>query len=281
MIKKTSKELENLLYNAILAWYDDSMESFHGLDDEDFVNRVCGQTGMSEEDYRELVLEESNGEKEKEDTFLILSNNNEDAHYALHDVGREEEPDDEEENAGIVEGHTYRFAGYDWIAAEVKDGYAVLQSCGITSGPWPGYKMPQFGGEKNNWYDKDIDGQDISAYDSRMLRLYETIKSVEFTNAEYGKGLFLVSNKKVNQLERKDSDNYRGALKIAAKNYSSFGASYNNAWTGTYNGDVNAYYVHSNGDTYNYSQNHSFAVPAAFNLDQSKVRVEGHKIVII
>lgn len=78
MNKKTNKELENLLYNAILAWYDDSMESFHGLDDENFINRVCERTDMPEEDYRELILEKSNaGEEEKEDTFLILSNNSE------------------------------------------------------------------------------------------------------------------------------------------------------------------------------------------------------------
>lgn len=30
------------------------------------------------------------------------------------------------EKYGIVEGRAYRLAGYDWIAAEVKDGYAVM-----------------------------------------------------------------------------------------------------------------------------------------------------------
>ena len=44
---------------------------------------------------------------------------------------------------------------------------------------------------------------------------------------------------------------------------SSFGASNNYAWTGTYNGDNNAYNVNSNGNTNNNNQNNSFAVPAA------------------
>ena len=47
--------LESLLYNAILAWYDDSMTEYHGLDDEEFVNRVCEKTGLSEAEYEDLI----------------------------------------------------------------------------------------------------------------------------------------------------------------------------------------------------------------------------------
>ena len=47
--------LETLLYNAISSWYDDSMTEYHGLDDEEFVNRVCERTGMAEADYEDLI----------------------------------------------------------------------------------------------------------------------------------------------------------------------------------------------------------------------------------
>ena len=49
--------LETLLYNAIISWYDDSITEYHGLDDEDFVNRVCERTGMTEADYEDLITE--------------------------------------------------------------------------------------------------------------------------------------------------------------------------------------------------------------------------------
>lgn len=36
-------------------WYDDSMTEYHGLDDEEFVNRVCEKTGLSEAEYEDLI----------------------------------------------------------------------------------------------------------------------------------------------------------------------------------------------------------------------------------
>lgn len=51
--------LETLLYNAIIAWYDDNIMEYHGLDDEDFIGRVCGRTGMTESDYKNLVLNQT------------------------------------------------------------------------------------------------------------------------------------------------------------------------------------------------------------------------------
>ena len=47
--------LETLLYNAIISWYDDSITEYHGLDDEEFVSRVCERTGMTEADYEDLI----------------------------------------------------------------------------------------------------------------------------------------------------------------------------------------------------------------------------------
>ena len=50
------ERLYMLLFNAILAWYDDSLTEYHGLDDEDFIGRVCNLTGMEENEYRNLML---------------------------------------------------------------------------------------------------------------------------------------------------------------------------------------------------------------------------------
>lgn len=50
------KTLQNYLFNAIIGWYDNSMEEYHGLDDPEFIEKVCGNIGMSEEDYYSLVL---------------------------------------------------------------------------------------------------------------------------------------------------------------------------------------------------------------------------------
>ena len=47
--------LETLLYNAIISWYDDSLTEYHGLDDEEFIERVCGLTGLSEAEYEDLI----------------------------------------------------------------------------------------------------------------------------------------------------------------------------------------------------------------------------------
>ena len=188
-----------------------------------------------------------------------------------------------EERYGIVEGHTYHLAGYYWIAAEVKDGYAVLQSTGVTSGPWPGYKMSQFGGT-DNFYRLDIDGINISDYDAKMSALYETIKAFEFTNTKYGNGLFLISKAKVRKTSQElvEPDNYWSALKTAASNHIALGIHNNSAWLGTAYTDY-VWCVGSNGnvDDNVASQVTSCVVAPAFNLDITKVEVEGNEIVII
>ena len=57
LAKKTAKEYEILLYNAILAWYDDNINTYYGLDDPDFIDMVCGRLGLSLDEYFCLVLE--------------------------------------------------------------------------------------------------------------------------------------------------------------------------------------------------------------------------------
>lgn len=47
--------LENMLYNTIVAWYDNELIEYHGLDDPDFEEKVCGVTGMTKSDYSALI----------------------------------------------------------------------------------------------------------------------------------------------------------------------------------------------------------------------------------
>lgn len=184
------------------------------------------------------------------------------------------------QNEKLVEGNTYRLGGYDWIVAEIRGNCAVLQSCGVTSGSWPGFTMPEFGA--GDEYDKDIDGLDIHTYDDKMLKLYDKIKDVEFNGAEYGRGLFLVSNTKAGQTfwGEKGSGYYWEALTTAAKNHSSFGAS-GNSWLGSmYGSGSGAWFVYQGGYVSYDGPDISCVVAPAFNLSLSKIEVNGDIITI-
>lgn len=52
--------LREYLFNTIVAWYDDSIIEYHGLEDEEWIERVCDRTGMSREEYMDIVLEVRN-----------------------------------------------------------------------------------------------------------------------------------------------------------------------------------------------------------------------------
>ena len=52
--------MENLkvkLYNAILTIFDESFTEYNGLDGEEFMEKVCQSVGMTEAEYKELMLE--------------------------------------------------------------------------------------------------------------------------------------------------------------------------------------------------------------------------------
>lgn len=189
----------------------------------------------------------------------------------------------ESENSAVELEKTYRLAGYNWTVCELVNGgrTAVIQSHGVTSGAWLGYKMPQFG--NGEYYKTDIDGQDISNYDNKTQTLYDTIKDVEDKSAPYGKGLYLVSKEKVGFTEEDEpgSGNYWQALKATAENARSLGCPCSYAWLGTVYGSDNAWCVSSNGCVCNgHYQGYNFVVAPAFNLDLSKVEVVGDEIII-
>lgn len=190
----------------------------------------------------------------------------------------------ESENSAVELEKTYRLAGYNWTVCELVNGgrTAVIQSHGVTSGAWLGYKMPQFG--NGNYYADSIDGQDISAYDNKMQALYDAIKDAEDSSASYGKGLYLIPKEKAGftRCGEPGSGNYWKALKAAAENASSFGAVSYNAWLGTVYGGNYAWYVYSGGNFYNNGsgQSSDYVVAPAFNLDLSKVEIVGDEIII-
>ena len=168
-------------------------------------------------------------------------------------------------------GKEYNFAGYRWVPVHIneEDQVAVMQSLGVTAGPWPGFSMGKFG--NGDYYNRDITRRNISDYDSKTRVLMEQIRPIVFGDV----GLYLSSYDSI-----KTNSVWRDALTKAAANYCSFGASSNCAWTGTYGGNNHAWVVNSYGSTPNSFQNSSCVVPAAFNLDLSKVEIEEDEIVI-
>lgn len=167
-------------------------------------------------------------------------------------------------------GTTYSFGGYEWIVAETNEKYVTLQSKGVTSGYWPGYTMSKFG--NGSFYYSNIDGQDISGYNTRMSNLYNSIKATEYTSAPYGKGLFLIPYPAPYVY-------YRPALRAAAVNYSSFGAYYSSAWFGTASGSY-AFCFNQGGNEGNCNQDISLVIAPAFNLDTSKVSLSGSSLIV-
>ena len=191
----------------------------------------------------------------------------------------------EEQYANLELGKTYDFMGYNWTACElINNGKTlVIQSHGVTHGPWPGYVMPQFG--NGNYYADSIDGQDISAYDDKLKELYNAVKDVEDKSASYGKGLYLISKEKVEFTKwgNPGSGNYCQVLRKVAENASSFGdASLSNAaWLGSAYGSTYAWFVNRYGFVY-YSNDQGisdYVVAPAFNLDLTKVEIAGNEII--
>ena len=169
-------------------------------------------------------------------------------------------------------GKEYNFAGYKWIPIKIdkKRNIAVIQSLGVTAGPWPGYILPQFGNGKE--YYNNIVGKNVSNYDKQMQDLYEFIKDVE-AEAEDGAGLYLL-NKSVESLSI--------AMKALAKAAGNkiHGSLYDCVWLGDTFNDF-ALYVDANEKIlYGTGQNDLFVVAPAFNLDLSKVEIRDDEIVI-
>ena len=190
----------------------------------------------------------------------------------------------EEQYANLELGKTYNFMGYKWTACElINNGKTlVIQSHGVTTGPWPGFKMSQFG--NGHYYGSDIDGQDISSYDDKTQKLYDAIKDVEDMSATYGKGLYLVSAKKVQLptiIYGASGDGYYCDAIVFAGSQDNPNGTHCNAWLGTLGNKENtAWFVNCFANGYIALQDDAVkTIAPAFNLDLSKVEIKGDEII--
>ena len=51
-----SERMQIMLYNAICLVFDDNFNEYKGLDDEEFIEKICGEVGMTEKEYRKLMF---------------------------------------------------------------------------------------------------------------------------------------------------------------------------------------------------------------------------------
>lgn len=157
----------------------------------------------------------------------------------------------------------------------------MIQSHGVTHGPWPGFKLKKFG--NGNYYATDIADEDISAYDDKTQSLYDNIKDVEDKSASYGSGLYLISKEKVEftRWGNPGSGYYWQVLRKVAENACQFGFANNAAWLGSAYGSAYAWFVNMYGFIYyiNDQGNYDFVVAPAFNLDLSKIEIKGDEII--
>lgn len=167
-------------------------------------------------------------------------------------------------------GKEYRFAGYDWIAVLCDNSNGViLQSLGITSGPWPGYKMEEYG--NSQYYSSDISS--INDYDEKTRKLYERIKGVEKKYSAREEGLYFPAGyvAGTNKVWRK-------ALVTLAERAMDY------VWLGTVRGKAALYISPCAGADYylkSYcNQEKSCVIAPAFYLDLSKVSVDDEEILI-
>lgn len=264
---KKRVSLKNLFENGIPCLEFGGTIKFHGESDNDYdlINDTTQEVIIRNDEqleFGEWCHDETDGK------FIV----------GTSDSGKKVYFSKEEYNIAVAEkqsielGKEYLFAGYRWVPVEINRNcqVAVMQSLGVTVGPWPGFSMENLG--DGNHYTHNIDEYDISKYDDKTYALMKQIKPVSLID-----GLYLPGFEDIN-----DNHLWKDALARAASHYSLFGASYGCAWTGTCNGNSDyAWIVNSNGDTSNYNQCNSYVVPAAFNLDLSKIEIVGDEIIII
>lgn len=271
---KKRVSLKNLFENGVPCLEMGGTIKFHGKSDNDYdlINDTTQEVIIRNDEqleFGEWCHDETDGK------FIVgTSDSGEKVYFSKEEyelaVSEEEYELAVSEKRTIELGKEYLFAGYRWVPVEINRNcqVAVMQSLGVTAGPWPGFSMENLG--DGNHYTHNIDEYDISKYDDKTYALMKQIKPVSLID-----GLYLPSFEDIN-----GNQLWKDALARAASRYSSFGASYSYAWTGTYNGYSHVVWiVSSNGGTYGNYQSCSFVVAPVFNLDLSKVEIVGDKII--
>ena len=193
-------------------------------------------------------------------------------------------------DAVLVVGNQYQMGGFNWTCVESINGGYVLQSHGMTTGTWPGYKLAEnYDGSKsygdaNTLLSANIDGDNIANYDDITSNFYKKWKDVEISSS-YGSGLYLVGLSKLGGTGTNataGSGQYYNALKVTVTNHIS---TLEAAWSG-YRYSNSAWYVYcgSGGKVdgcdirINGAQYSTGIIAPAFNLDASKVYLDGIEI---
>lgn len=56
ILREEENKMEKMLYNAIILLFDENITEYNGLDDEEFIEKVCSEVGMTEKEYRKLMF---------------------------------------------------------------------------------------------------------------------------------------------------------------------------------------------------------------------------------
>ena len=56
ILREEETKMEKMLYNAIILLFDENITEYNGLDDEEFIEKVCSEVGMTEKEYRKLMF---------------------------------------------------------------------------------------------------------------------------------------------------------------------------------------------------------------------------------
>ena len=49
-------DMETLLYNAIICWFDENIENYGTIDNEDWIVHVCTEIGLKVDEYKKIML---------------------------------------------------------------------------------------------------------------------------------------------------------------------------------------------------------------------------------
>lgn len=47
--------METALYNAIIKWFDDSLEDWKSIDNEEWIHYVCKEIGITRDEYKRIM----------------------------------------------------------------------------------------------------------------------------------------------------------------------------------------------------------------------------------
>ena len=196
-------------------------------------------------------------------------------------------------NLELEEGIIYTFGEYQWQCVEkIKNGLYILQSQGMTSGSWPGYKLAS--GYNNlfdfygidQYYDKDISYINIANYDNITQEWYNTYKNAEIMGGLDENGVYNLSNPKnglylIPTIQNNNEKNtYYEPIMRAVTYYQNFGASEQQTWFGTiyYDQYIDTLTLRGFGSCL--MSNTNLVLAPAFNLDISKVNINHSNNVI-